>query len=668
MRLAKLFFVLLSALVVFLSVFCNTDKKPVATALTTYASLIDSVKYVGKETCRNCHADIYDSFMHTGMGSSFDAATKQKSSAQFDEHALIYDKDKDFYYKPSWKGDSLQLTEFRLEGKDTVYKRTETIDFIVGSGQHTNSHMINTAGYFTQAPATFYTQKGHWDLPPGFEDGNNSRFSRIIGLECMTCHNGYPDFVLGSENKYNAVKNGIDCERCHGPGQLHVEQKTKGIMVDTSKEIDFTIVNPAKLSVNLQFDVCQRCHIQGNAVLNDEKSFFDFRPGMKLSDVMNVYMPVYTGREDEHIMASHAERLKMSRCYIETIDVHADKNNNLRPYKNSLTCVTCHNPHVSVKATGTKKFNSVCSSCHGENAHGLCCEKKEILMRNDNNCVKCHMEMSSTTDIPHVKVHDHKIRIPEKKKNLEAIKKFAGIACINNPDASQKSRADAFIGYFEKFGFDKSALDSAEKILTVLTVSENDLQKNFNSLIQLYFLKNDYEKVISSAQKLKTPFSQLNKKSFSNSDAWACYRIGESLQNMNDVSNAIPYYQQATMLAPFQLDFQHKYATALSLTGKVKDAKKIYEFILSENPNYAAACCNLGFIYLSEENNPGKALELYNVALALNPDYEQALINKAGLFIYLQKYDEAKLILKKMLKKNPASRQAKEILNSLEPS
>jgi hypothetical protein len=63
-------------------------------------------------------------------------------------------------------------------------------------------------------------------------------------------------------------------------------------------------VNPAKLPVALQLDVCQRCHIQGNAVLAEGKSFFDFRPGMPLSDVMNVFMPVYKGQEDEHIMAS----------------------------------------------------------------------------------------------------------------------------------------------------------------------------------------------------------------------------------------------------------------------------------------------------------------------------------------------------------------------------
>jgi len=284
-----------------------------------YASLSDSTTYVGINTCKQCHPGIYETFIETGMGKSFEHASHAKSSAKFDEHALIHDRFRDFYYHPSWKNDSLYLKEFRLAGRDTVYQREEKISYIVGSGQHTNSHIMNVNGYAYQVPATYYTQKGTWDLPPGFENGYNSRFNRKIELECMSCHNAYPGIVPGSENKYDFIPNGIDCERCHGPGSEHVRQKQLGNIIDTSKAIDYSIVNPAKLPVALQLDICQRCHIQGNAVLNEGKTFFDFRPAMHLSDVMNVFMPVFKGDEDSHIMASHAERLKMSKCFINTV-------------------------------------------------------------------------------------------------------------------------------------------------------------------------------------------------------------------------------------------------------------------------------------------------------------------------------------------------------------
>ena len=397
----------------------------------TYANLADTVKYVGMETCKGCHSGIHSTFIHTGMGLSFDTASLKKSSADFSNHPVVHDSFKNLSYTPYWDNNKLFFKEFRLENGDTVFQRSEQIKYIVGSGQHTNSHIWESNGYLYQAPMTFYTQKRKWDLPPGFENGNNTRFNRIIGLECMSCHNGYPSFVQESENKYEFVKNGIDCERCHGPGSVHVREKSSGIFIDTSKAIDYSIVNPSKLPIDLQFDVCQRCHVQGNAVLNEGKSFFDFKPGMKLSDVLNVYMPVYTGNTSAHIMASHAERLKQSKCFIETMKkVQSNSSSNnlaLKPYKNALTCITCHNPHVSVKQTNKQVFNTTCQSCHSEQKKENC--TLSIVERNkkNNDCVSCHMPFNGATDIPHVSVHDHRISIPKNNVDVEGIRKFVGV-------------------------------------------------------------------------------------------------------------------------------------------------------------------------------------------------------------------------------------------------
>ena len=176
-----------------------------------YLNHNDSVSYVGKETCKECHFDIYNSYMETGMGKSFGVATKSKSVLDDNNNPLIYDEIKNLYYQPLWKKDSLYLLEFRLEKGDTTHKLLQKIDFVIGSGQHTNSHLFSINGYIHQAPYTFYTQKGESDLPPGYENGQNSRFSREIGLECMSCHNAYPNHVENSLNKYDFVPNGIDC-------------------------------------------------------------------------------------------------------------------------------------------------------------------------------------------------------------------------------------------------------------------------------------------------------------------------------------------------------------------------------------------------------------------------------------------------------------------------
>lgn len=649
---------LLSSLAAFSAWQCGDQAKAVG---ETYASLSDTVEYVGINTCRECHSDIYETFIRTGMGKSFDVASREKSSAVFNNQKPVYDKNKDLYYLAFWQNDSLMILEYRLNGKDTVHQRIETISYIVGSGHHTNSHIINKGGYLHQAPLTFYTQKGIWDLPPGFENGNNTRFSRMIGLECMSCHNSYPEVVPGSENKYNFVDNGIGCERCHGPGEAHVAEKRSGKIVDITTRIDYSIVNPAKLPIDLQFDICQRCHVQGNAVLNDGMSFFDFRPGMPLSDVMNIFMPVFEGRENDHIMASHAERLKLSKCYTETVKrVGQSKVPELKPYKNALTCVTCHNPHVSVKESGSATFNAACGNCHGGNKG--CTEKPQMLEKKNNDCVSCHMPPSGATDIPHVSVHDHYIRIPSPATADTGARVFKGIACINNPDAPAVARGRAFIAYFEKFNFGREVLDSARKYFS--DKSPEDISRNFNELVNIAYLEQDYEKVIRYAQSAGGD-ARKGKASYDNKDAWTFYRIGESYENTGKANEASIWFGKAYELTPLYPEFANKYATALARAGQTEKALQVLKSADTEYPYHPAIASNLGYLTLAYSGDTTGVMSKYNRAIALDPDYPQALMNKAGLLMVTGKKAEAKKILEAILRKDPENKNAKDLVTLL---
>lgn len=91
-----------------LNVFCGEQQ--VADTTPPYLNHSDTVTYVGKEACKNCHPAIYESFRETGMGQSFAPATRQKSAASFTGHQVVYDASKDLYYYPFWKGDSMYIS------------------------------------------------------------------------------------------------------------------------------------------------------------------------------------------------------------------------------------------------------------------------------------------------------------------------------------------------------------------------------------------------------------------------------------------------------------------------------------------------------------------------------------------------------------------------------
>lgn len=645
-RSIKNILIILTAVVLLLpAFFCNSpEEKPVVQeGSSAWRNVYDtSIQYVGMEKCRTCHEEVYQTFIQTGMGQSWDYATHVKSAADFSpEHALVYDKELDFYYKPYWKGDSMYIMEYRLEGKDTIHKLVQRIDYIVGSGQHTNSHIFSTNGYTYQAPITFYTQKGQWDLAPGFEKGANSRFSRTIQLECMSCHNGLPDFVHNSENKYLTIKQGIDCERCHGPGGLHVQEKQAGNIVDTSKGPDYTIVNPRRLSTELQNNICQRCHLQGISVLNDGKTFFDYRPGMKLSEVMNVFMPAYKGGENKMIMASHVERMKKSDCYVSS---------------GKMSCITCHNPHVSVKFTPQEQYTNACKSCHGNNEKEQCSEPLANRMVQNNNCVTCHMPKNGSIDIPHVAVTDHYIRKRPtvSKQEKDEISAFLGLECYNNDNVDPITRARGFMEFYERYNPNDGLIDSALYYLGKETDREEKEKQN-RDYIRAWFILKDFGKVTGYAAKLNP--EEIN-------DAWAAYRVGESYYQMGQAEKAVIWYSRAVTIWPYALDFQNKYGNCLLEVNNVADAFRTFKFILEQNPKYASAHTNLGFLYMQDGNNT-MAYDHLTKALKYDPDSRQAMVNMAVWYHANKRDVEAKKLLERLVKKHPEDEQAKAMLLDL---
>ena len=626
----------------------RVENSDAARADSPYLNVSAEAHYVGIAACKTCHVDKFETYQHTGMGRSFKSASLSLSVADWERPAPIYDPDHDLYYQPFHRGEELFVREYRLDGRDTVHQRVERIDYIVGSGQHTNSHIMAVNGYLYQMPLTWYAQDGRWDLPPGFQAGANRRFSREIALECMSCHNARPLYVEGSGNRYEHVPQGIDCEQCHGPGSIHIERMTAGQGVDVSTEVDYSIVNPGKLSIDRQFDVCRRCHMQGMTVLEEDRTFLDFRPSTPLVETMNVYWPRFTDSLSSFIMASHPDRLMMSPCFTGS---HAQDS----PHT-PMTCTTCHDPHVSVRETGAAVFNRSCATCHTPAWENLCTEAPAVRAAVGDNCVACHMPRSGSIDIPHVAITDHNIRVHDRLTTVQADERaeFARLASLIDPDPTPRKLAEGYLTYYEQFEQRPDLLDSAAVFLERAAVEESP-ERLLKARVRLRFLQGDHRAVTALAPSGDAAGER---------DPWTLYRIGDSYVRTGDLELAVAWLERAVRAAPENLEFRSRLGNAYVQVGNVRAGLSAFDQVLVANPKFETAWNNRGFAHLLLGDFASAERDFLS-ALTLNPDAEEAMANLASLYFNTGRPDEARPLATRLLDLEPDNTQYRRLWEAL---
>jgi predicted CXXCH cytochrome family protein len=296
---------------------------------------------------------------------------------------------------------------FHGEETNVVDKK---VDYVIGSGNHARTFLHRDAqGRLIELPVSWYAEKsGYWAMSPGYDRRDQEDFRRAIPAECMFCHNGYPEKAgqsdpIGSNPPSFPVKlpEGIDCQRCHGPGRAHVAAVTAGASID---EIEQAIVNPAKLDRDGQLEVCMQCHLETssshmpNEIRLAGRGVFSYRPSEPLGEYKLYFDPRSNQADDRFEIAHAAYRLRMSACF-----------------RNSqMTCLTCHDPHEPSHGEGTtQRYVKVCASCHEQVKHS-------IALPETNSCVDCHMPKRRTEDAVHVVMTDHYIQRVKPERDLLA--------------------------------------------------------------------------------------------------------------------------------------------------------------------------------------------------------------------------------------------------------
>jgi hypothetical protein len=368
---------------------------PRATYDTPFRNVRPEVNYVGSKTCAACHIEHVESYAKHPMGRSFAPLVQNADDDRYDGEAHNPFEKFGNIFRIEHQGPHVVHKVRRAGvGAETLFELANDVEFVMGSGSHGRAYVINRDGYLYQSPISWYTQKSAWDLSPGYAP--ETLFDRPIHVQCLYCHSNDARHVADSINRYHqplAREYAIGCERCHGPAELHVQERGRQLAPDG--KTDYSIVNPRKLDPPLRDAVCEQCHLQGEArIVRRGRDMFDYRPGLPLHLFWSVFMRLPELRDDKAV--TQVEQMRLSRCYLAS--------------KGQLGCISCHDPHVLPRPSEKSAYyRGRCQECHGQTGQTACGAPLAERRKNDNACHVCHMPPLNSTDIAHTAMSDHRV-------------------------------------------------------------------------------------------------------------------------------------------------------------------------------------------------------------------------------------------------------------------
>ncbi len=327
-------------------------------------------RFAGSESCKQCHVDIYRDHLNSAhhKTSAFPDITSIKGS--FEPPANQLELNNLDYYMVRNEASFYQIGKSKDSKKELSSSR---IDIVVGSGTKGQSYLSWDADKLYQIQTSYLTLSNSWVNSPGYP---NDQFVRETSDECLKCHLTFAKNIdyEGKGNQYlrKTLLLGIECERCHGPSEKHVDFHLQNPN-DQKKGKYMPIIKD--LSRQQRLDACAQCH----GGLRNQKikgSPFEFVVGDTLGNYSkNYYTTVSNQNLDVH--GNQYGLLQNSQCFKSS---------------ESMDCTTCHNPHKNERGK-IALFNKICMDCHvsGKKPASLCKGEINEIGKLQNNCVNCHM-------------------------------------------------------------------------------------------------------------------------------------------------------------------------------------------------------------------------------------------------------------------------------------
>ena len=329
-----------------------------------------TAQYTGSTACKTCHPSTYERWSKTRMSNVV------RDPKQHPE-AIIPDLS---------KADPAIVTFSK-----------DAIAFVYGSKWKQR--------YFTKVGDDYFPLPAQWDVANQtwsryfVRDGTDwwvphypaDNMQRPTGPLCDGCHSVNYNIQTKTVTEWN-----VGCEKCHGPGSLHVARPSRA-----------NIVNPARLG-SRGSDVCIQCHSQGQPLANPiQGKYYDWPVGFDVTKNLSDFWQLEEHKLGETTFThfpdgtGHKNRMQ-GNDFVQSV-----------MYTRGVTCFTCHDVHGTANnADLIRPANELCLQCHspkspnGPHTGTLEQHTTHPAGAAGNECVGCHMPRIEP-EIANVNVRSH---------------------------------------------------------------------------------------------------------------------------------------------------------------------------------------------------------------------------------------------------------------------
>jgi tetratricopeptide (TPR) repeat protein len=601
--------------------------------------------YADPGICASCHDQIAATYSRTGMARSFSKLRPADPVADFKTRNRLYHEASGRHYTMEQRGGAFyqRRHEVGFDGKETNIFELRA-DYVVGSGNHARTLLHRTAdGRLLEMPVSWYSERGgYWAMSPGYDRSAHMDFRRLINEDCMSCHNGYPRGEVRDEGNGPAfpepLPEGIDCQRCHGPGQAHVDAIKKGD-VDAGRR---AIANPAAFDRERQLETCMQCHFETTSsplpfqMRRSGQPAFSYTPGKSLADYIIYFDHAPgSGRDDKFEIAGGAYRLRKSACFQQS----------------AMTCVTCHDPHdITRGAKAVHQYVAVCQGCH-QSVHRSGAPQMQKVA-SSATCLDCHMPKRRTEDAVHVVMTDHYIQRRRPPGDLLAPRAEADTFEHGDYRGEVVLAYPATLPSTPENDLDLAVaqVQQGSNLTAGITRLEQAIEKHKPERPEVYYeLARAYSKTSNYDADIRWCEEALRRDP---SFAPALKELAAAAAAIGKLAQAAQAVEKAVTLRPNDGDAFADLGNVYVQQDRIDEAQRALERALAIDPNTPRANNTMGLAALKRGDTDG-AERYFRAAMRIQPDLAEAEKNLGNLLAGRKAYAEAGYYFEKAIRSNP---------------